>query len=188
MPNQQKAKLILHPIRLQILHALGEKPRTTRQLIEILPGLPAPSIYRHLRQLLEGGIIEVAETRRVRGAEEKTYRPVQPARLTQEDVAGMSLAEHQRHFNAFAAILIQSFADYLKSAHQTAADAGFAAPDFLADRAGFSEVTFYATASELDEFRETLNQALAHLASLPPDPTRRRRKLAFISHPICMGE
>lgn len=184
MNKPPKADLIIHPIRLQILQALGEQPRTTRQIAQVLPGVAAPSIYRHLRQLLEGGIIEVSATRRVRGVDEKTYRLAQPARLTQADIAGMSLAEHRRHFNAFAAILMQSFADYLSAAHQAAARAGQTSPDFMSDRAGFTEVTFYASTAELDAFRKALDQALLELVNLSPDASRRRRKLAFISHPV----
>ena len=184
MPNRKKADLIIHPTRLQILQALTGQPRTTREIAQILPGLAIPSIYRHLRELLEGGIVDVAETRRVRGVDEKLYRLAQDPRLTQEDVSGMSRAEHLHYFNAFAAMLMQGFASYLDMTYQEAAAAGRSEPDFAGDRAGFTELTFYASVAELDAFRETLNASLAQLASLPPAPERRRRKLSFISHPV----
>jgi DNA-binding transcriptional ArsR family regulator len=184
MPNRKKADLIIHPTRLQILLALTAQPRTTREIAQVLPGIATPSIYRHLRELLEGGIVEVAETRRVRGVDEKIYRLAQAPHLTQEDIAGMSRDEHLHYFNAFAAMLMQGFASYLDMTYQEAAAAGSSEPDFLGDRAGFTEITFYASVEELDAFRITLNQSLAHLASLPPAPERKYRKLAFISHPL----
>ena len=183
MPNRRKADLIIHPIRLQILQALTGQSRTTREIAQALPGVAKPSIYRHLRELLEGGIVEVAETRRVRGVDEKNCRHAQAPHLTQEDVAGMSRDEHLRYFNSFAAMLMQGFAGYLDAALQEAARSG-SEPDFLGDRAGYTEMTFYASTEELDAFRETLNRSLTHLASLPPSPERKHRKLAFISHPL----
>ena len=183
MPNRRKANLIIHPTRLQILQALTGQPRTTREIAQALPGVAAPSIYRHLRELLEGGIVEIAETRRVRGVDEKIYRLAQAPRLSQEDVAGMSRDEHLRYFNSFAAMLMQGFASYLDAALQEAARSG-GEPNFLNDRAGYTEIIFNASTEELDAFSETLNRSLAHLASQPPSPSRRRRKLAFISHPL----
>jgi len=54
---------------IQYLQIEGEA--TTKQISEGLPDIPAPTIYRHVRQLLEGGILIVKEERKVRGTTER---------------------------------------------------------------------------------------------------------------------
>jgi predicted ArsR family transcriptional regulator len=43
-------------------------------------------LYRHIKKLLDGGMIEVAETHAVKGTPEKTYRLLQTPNITVEDV------------------------------------------------------------------------------------------------------
>jgi DNA-binding transcriptional ArsR family regulator len=184
MPNRKKADLIIHPTRLQILQALAEAPHTTQEIARLLPALPVPSLYRHLKALLEGGIVEVVETRRVRGIDEKVYRLAQAPRINAEDASGMSRDEHLGYFSTYVASLINDFAAYLDATYQAAAEAGLDEPDFVADRAGYTEMTYYASMEELDAFREQLARLLIQLTSQLPASGRSRRKLAFISHPL----
>ncbi|MCB9421676.1 MAG: helix-turn-helix domain-containing protein [Ardenticatenaceae bacterium] len=171
-----KADLIMHPVRFRILQTIAADSLTTQEIDDRLPDVPKSSIYRHLRLLLDGEMIEVAETRLVNGIQEKVYRLVQRPYLSAEDVAGMSADDHLRTFTTYIMTLLQGFGDYLEQAGEM--------PDFLADRVGYTEVSFWANDAEMDQFQAALNQAILPFLQHNAGNGRRRRKVALVSHPI----
>jgi DNA-binding transcriptional ArsR family regulator len=177
--SSTKADLILHPARLPIIMALAEKAQTTSEIAECLPGTPKSSIYRHLRSLLEGGIVEVAETRPVKGVQEKFFRLAKAPVLSQADLKGFTRADHLRYFAMFLASQFQGFSNYL----DTRSD-----PDFQSDRVGYSEAAFSVTPDELDRILATIRQVVVEGVNLPPAEDRRRHQIAFITYPVFKGE
>jgi hypothetical protein len=69
----KRADLITHPVRSRIIIAMRGRQLTTGQLAEMLPDVPLPSLYLHVRQLLEGEILNVVEEVRVKGALTRVY-------------------------------------------------------------------------------------------------------------------
>lgn len=174
-----KIELIIHPVRFRILRTINKDSLTTQEIAGRLADIPKSSIYRHLKLLLENGLIEVADMRLVNGIQEKTYRLEQPARLSFDDVRGLSADEHIRYFTTYALTLVQDYADYV-----TAVFAQKNALDMLADRTGYTEVSFFATTAELDTFQAEINAAVMKLLANEPGNGRRRRKLAIVSQPL----
>ena len=172
-----KVDLIMHPVRFRILRTLAAAPLTTQEIDEQLPDVPKSSIYRHLKLLLDGAMIDVAETRLVKGIQEKVYRLLQRPYLSADDMTGLTSDEHLQTFTTYVMTLLQGFADYLDTAGET--------PDLLADQVGYTEVAFWATAAELDGIQTVLNQAVLPLLSNDGHGNgRRRHKVALITHPI----
>jgi DNA-binding transcriptional ArsR family regulator len=68
-----RVDLLIHPIRLRIIQALGQDRLTTQELAERLPEVPLSSLYRHLQLLRRGDVLDVVEERLVNGIEEKVY-------------------------------------------------------------------------------------------------------------------
>ena len=67
--------LLLHPVRLRIVHAMsGGRTRTTSDLCAGLPDVPKTTVYRHVGLLAEAGVLEVVDEQRVHGAVERHYR------------------------------------------------------------------------------------------------------------------
>lgn len=174
----RKIELVIHPVRFQILRVIGTEALTTQEIADRLPDTPKSSIYRHLKLLLAHSLIMLADTRLVNGIQEKTYRLDQPARLGVEDVANLSADDHIRFFTTYALTLVQDFADYVTQK---------APIDMLADRTGYTEIAFYATTAELDDFQLALNNALMKLMGHEPGNGRSRRKLAIVSQPLGEG-
>ncbi|MCA9994758.1 MAG: helix-turn-helix domain-containing protein, partial [Anaerolineales bacterium] len=56
----RKIELVIHPVRFQILRALGTDALTTQEISDRLPDTPKSSIYRHLKLLLEHNLIVLA--------------------------------------------------------------------------------------------------------------------------------
>ena len=180
MPDRKKADLIIHPERLLVLQTLAGKPMTTQEIAEALPALPKPSLYRHLKLLLDGNMLEVVETRQVRGIQEKVYRISQATHLTAEDLAGFNPQEHFRYFSIYLASLLKGFADYLGSGEHPV--------NMLVDRAGYSATVINANDEELIAFKMELDHALQKLIGNPPRADRHRHKIAVITHPLYRKE
>lgn len=177
-----KLELIMHPVRLRIMQVLANETMTTQQLGELLPDVPQSTLYRHLKLLLKGGMLGLAETRLVNGIEEKTYQLAQMPRLSAEDMAGLRAGDHLRFFTTYTMTLLAGFSDYLNRAE---AAGGI---DMMADRVGYSDVAFYASDEEMDELGLAINQAILKLVTNLPGNGRKRRKLAIIGHPLAQKE
>jgi|SRR5215208_1863961 len=107
-PEQLKA--LGHPLRLKVLHVLGEseEPLTNRELAQRLSVDPG-HLHFHVRMLHRAGLIELAGTGAGR---EKPYRPVAKHLKVGPEIRAAGLAselqaaqlqELQRGFNEFAA-------------------------------------------------------------------------------------
>jgi DNA-binding transcriptional ArsR family regulator len=70
-PVQLKA--LAHPLRQRLLFSLGERPATISQLAAAL-GAHKGNIAHHLKVLRNAGMVEVTETRQVRGGTEQYYQ------------------------------------------------------------------------------------------------------------------
>jgi len=174
-----KADLIMHPARFMVLQSLAGQQLTTQEISEAIPSVPKSSLYRHLKILLDGGMIEVAEIRPVKGIQEKVYRLDKAPYLGPEDMSGVTKDKHIRYFASYLATFLQGFADYLDSSERL---------DLLADRVGYTEAKFYTNIEELDQFSKDLNQALIPLLKNKPGKDRHQHKFAVITYPVSHQE
>jgi DNA-binding transcriptional ArsR family regulator len=67
-----RASILLHPLRLQLLKRMVE-PSTCTRLAESLGEAPQ-KVYYHVKKLEEAGLVEKVSERRVRGTVESSYR------------------------------------------------------------------------------------------------------------------
>lgn len=77
-------KALADPLRIRIIEAIVEEPRTTKQVAKMLGEKPT-KLYHHVDTLEKHGLIKLVATRPNRGTLEKYYRPV--ARLFRPDPA-----------------------------------------------------------------------------------------------------
>ena len=163
------AELLLHPVRLRIVQAfLGDRALTTAQLRAELSDVPAASVYRQVARLVDAGVLSVVSERRVRGAVERTYvMRAAAARISVDEVAKMTPAEHRQAFLAFVAGLIGDAERYL------------ARPDAdpLRDGASYNMAGLWLSDGELLEFaRELYTVVQPRLAN---GPRQGRYRLLF---------
>jgi DNA-binding transcriptional ArsR family regulator len=182
----EKADLILHPARMQILIALTGQELSTRDLSTRLEGIvPQSSIYRHMRVLLENGLIEIASSRMVKGVQEKTYRLAQSPHISQEDLANARQEDHLRYFAMYLASQLQGFAAYLQHHPR---------PDFQTDGVGYTQSVLTVTSGELqavfEAIRNSIKSAAENTISGGDDlkPGAHRHVLAFITYPFENGD
>ncbi len=169
-------ELLLHPVRLRIVHALsGAAVRTTGELGARLPDVSKATLYRQVALLVDGGVLEVVGERRVHGAVERSYR-LSSSRpmLEPERVAAMSLDDHRAAFLAAVAALVAEFETYL--------DGGRA--DLTADRVGYRQLVLWLDDGEAEDLVRELTARITALRTNDPRPGRRRYLLSPILFPL----
>ncbi|WP_194817339.1 helix-turn-helix domain-containing protein [Nocardia sp. XZ_19_385] len=157
-------ELLAHPVRLRIVHAMsGGQSMTTAQLCVRLPDVSKATVYRHVEILSTGGILEVAEEQRIRGAVERTYRlRRERAIIDAERAAAATPAEHRRIFAAAMATLLAEFNAYLDTEKA----------DPTADLVGYRQHAVWLSPDEVAALIEDLRAAI--VPRLTNEPTMER--------------
>lgn len=173
--GQTKADLLLHPVRIRIMSEFAGRQRTTQQLAEALPGIPQATLYRQISALVDGGLLEVAEEKRVNGALERTYQVADDGgRLIEDDLRGMSVEDHLRAFTIYTAALIDSFSDYIQSC-----DLARVREDGLA----YNRAVVYLSDEERAQFDAEFQALTEQMLGQAPAPGRKRYTVASLVIP-----
>ncbi|WP_042405969.1 helix-turn-helix domain-containing protein [Streptacidiphilus carbonis] len=169
-------ELLAHPIRLRIVHAMGGgRLLTTTQLRARIPEASKATVYRHIDLLVAGGILEVAEERKVRGALERHYRLRQDRAVIGADaVRSLTPEDHRQAFATAMTALIAEFNAYL--------DRGQADP--VADQVGYRQHALWLSPAELDELIGELRAAIVPRMGNRPGPGRSQYLLSPVQFPL----
>ncbi|MFC4114498.1 helix-turn-helix domain-containing protein [Nonomuraea zeae] len=168
-------ELLGHPVRLRIVHAMrGGRTLTTSQLCARIPDVSKATVYRHIELLASGGILEVADERRVRGAVERRYRLREDrASFDAGMIESMSPDDHRRGFAMAMTILLTEFHAYLERDHA----------DPVADLVGYRQHAVWLSREELLELIGELRGAIAPRLANQSRPDRARYLLSPILFP-----
>ncbi|MET9266530.1 helix-turn-helix domain-containing protein [Amycolatopsis sp. NPDC004079] len=167
--------LLGHPVRLRIVHALrGDRTLTTAQLGALLPDVSKATVYRHVDLLADGGILEVADEQRVRGAVERTYRlRKENASIDQDAIARLTPDDHRRGFAAATAALVAEFDAYLSRDQANPVE----------DLVGYRQHAVWLDRDELLAMIDGMRKAIAPMLANGPAPGRTRYLLSPILFP-----
>ncbi len=166
--------LLLHPIRLRIVQALVGAPMTPLELKDRLGDVPQATLYRHIKQLADGGLLEVVEERPIRGGIERTYSVAEEAvALGDSELESATTDDHFRYFATFLGTLLTDFGAYLDQGTPVMSD----------DRVGYRQVPLWLTDEEFDALITKMAAAVAEHVDNPQTPGRRRRLLSTIVMP-----
>lgn len=169
-------ELLLHPVRLRIVHALsGKRTLTTAHLRARMPDVSKATMYRQVSLLAEGGILEVDHEQPVGGTIEHWYRLRRSsAVITSDAAAAASLDDYRRAFAAAMAALLGEFNAYLDRGHA----------DPAADAVGFRQHALWLSPNERDELIGEMRKAIVPRLNNGPAPDRRQHLLSPILFPI----
>ncbi|MFE7544089.1 ArsR/SmtB family transcription factor [Streptomyces platensis] len=84
--SPEEFKALGHPVRHRMVNVLRQRPATLRQLADVL-GMSKGTIGYHVRVLREAGLVQLAETRQVRGGTEQYFALVSHGFKVHEDAA-----------------------------------------------------------------------------------------------------
>ena len=152
---------------------------TTQEIADGLGDVPKSSVYRHLKLLLQGDLVEIVDTRLVNGIQEKRFRIAQTPILGPGDIALWTADDHISYFTTYTLTLMHDYAQYVARS-----EAVQGAIDMVADRAGYREVALYATPLELDVALKEMGAAIMPLMKHGRGNGRRKYKLATVLHPV----
>lgn len=174
----ERLQLLLHPHRLRIGQLLAPGRRlTARQIGRAAPDIPPATLYRHLNQLVEGGILAVVEERQVRNMTERVYALAEANNLLDpESSVEATKDDLLRVFTAFAALLLGDFQRYLANAPGERAD-------FRREGVNFWQQKVALTVEEAWQLSAMLDAALASFRERPEDPARRQHLVSFAMMP-----
>ena len=167
--NEKYTKAYLNPTRQRILQVIIEKGEaSSAQILEVLSDVPRASLYRHIKLLLDAGVIEVVREEAKRGTVEKTYAMATPKEEEQNNAAFQKLVQ---------AILFSISADFTR---------------YLSDEDNNPEKDMLAVGSanlmltdeEFMEFINSYSSLLQNYLEREPSEERKLRKVTFISSPL----
>jgi len=163
------ADLLLHPVRLRIVGEFSGRERSTGELAAALPDVPHTSLYRHIAELVRGGVLEVTAQRPTGGPAERVYRVAPGAdRLPADELDGLPADQQRQYFSVYAASLIDSLAAY-------AASPG-ARPS--ADGLSYNRAVVHLSDEERARFADRFGELVGEMLAVPPAAHRRRYHIA----------
>jgi DNA-binding transcriptional ArsR family regulator len=167
--------VLLHPVRLRIVHALAAgRQLTVGQLIGLMTDVSKVTIYRHIAVLVDAKFIEVAQEQRVRGAVERHYRlRTDRPSVTADDASAMTLDDHRRGFASAMLVLLAEFDAYV----------GCEQADPVADGVSYRQGTIWLTDDERSELTATFVSLFRRLAQHEASGERRPYLISPIFFP-----
>ncbi|WP_433361610.1 helix-turn-helix domain-containing protein [Actinoplanes sp. CA-142083] len=167
-------ELLLHPVRLRIVHALSGRTVTTAELCVRLPDVSQATVYRHVALLTDAGIIEVAGEQRVRGFVERSYRLRRDRAVI--DARKATVDDHRRAFATATAVLLAEFGSYLDGD-----------PDPVSDLVGYRQHAIWLTPAEREKLIAGLREAILPVLGNEPTDDRAPHLLSPILFPMHEG-
>ena len=173
--NEKLMECFLNPVKLKIFFEIEKHGTiTAKELSQKDLDIPQATLYRHLKKMLEDGLIRVVEERKVRNVIEKIYEVVPDFRsdvekiVTENDGIG-----YLGLFQQFIMALSREFEDYAKRADINIQE----------DGSGFRMLPFYATAEELQDLAVKMNEVIMPYYELEQTPERKLRNVGIIYTP-----
>ena len=168
-------EVLLNPVRMRIIQYLALHPSaTSAQIATYVENVSKASLYRHIKKLIDSGLIQVASTRRVRGVQERFYALAPPQQINGSMPSGDQL---HRAYEQFLLALLGDGAHYFSRADI----------DPLHDGISFSTSTLMLSPEEMSELGQKINTAVLDYLQNAPGPNRRPIRLSMITIPTAQG-
>ncbi|MEU4311663.1 helix-turn-helix domain-containing protein [Nocardia sp. NPDC024068] len=169
-------EVLRNPVRIRIINTVMDgREFTAASLLDSLPDVSRPTLYRQLAVLLDAGILVVHHEERRRGAVERTYRFAPGgAAMPPAEMAALTTDDHQSLFAAAMSVLASSFQHYL---HTTGADP-------YRDKVSYIQLPVWLTDDERAHLITQLEKILESIASNSPEGGRHKYLISPIFFPL----
>jgi DNA-binding transcriptional ArsR family regulator len=161
-------EVIMNPTRQRIIqylviHGQGSTGEMRREIQDI----PPASLYRHVKLLLDAGLLEVVKEERIRGVVERTYR------IANKEKDEIGLTDIGAIIQTGLLSLMSVFQEYFSREDR----------DPVKDLLSFSTSTLMMTDEEFLSFLMKLNAIFGEAIKNKPGDGRKPRRLTLISSP-----
>jgi hypothetical protein len=163
-------RLVFHPVRMRLITAISGQQLTTKQLLAAIPEIPQATLYRHIGALIQGGVLEIVDLRKIRGVEERVLRMKGPPSVTRQDLKGKTRAELEQMAMVFVSGLLSDMRRYL---------GGKKKPDPFRDGVQVSKVKLYLSDAELADLNGEIVKMLLAASKKSPAAGRPGRIFSY---------
>ena len=161
-----KSSLLAH------MNLMGEF--TTKGLLAANPNITQPTLYRHIKKMLDDGLIAVSSQRQVRNVIEKTYTVTFDLNdMAKEMIESNDGATYHLLFQHFAAGIAMEFGEYALRDDI----------DILNDGSGFRIQPFYANLEDLKKIGAEIEAIIQPYYEQGPGEGRQLRSFARVITP-----
>lgn len=167
------SQLIIHPIRLQLIRALANRPLSIAQLLDEVKNVPIATAYRHINKLLDAGLIYVFEERIVKGTVERIFALPKKELMDTDALHNASKEDQFNFFSTFIATLLDDYKHYLE-------DEDIHLPK---DGVGYRSMQLYLSDQELAAMAKDLHEAILPYMGLEPKRGRIARIFSTVLVP-----
>lgn len=162
-------KVMLNPVRMRIIQVLSTRQTATaNEICEKISDIPRTTVYRHIKILIDNGIVSVISEEKVRGTFERTIA------LNIQEITKQNSVENAAE-NAFGFLMTNygKFHKYFCGEN----------PDPGKDKIFLNNTVLMMNDSEFDQFLEDLRKLLLRY-NFETEEDRKPRDLSIISAPV----
>lgn len=164
--NPVKCKLLLE------IHSQGKA--TAKHLADIYHDIPQATLYRHLKKMLNDGILKVVEETQIRGTVERTYALAFHVNSEMETMLEENSGElYMQYFMQYMIGFARQFQQYCQSPNINIKE----------DMTGFSLSPLYLSDEELTSLIKNISQIINTVKNNEPKPERKLRTIGVIVSP-----
>jgi hypothetical protein len=146
---------------------------TTQEIADLLPDVPKASLYRHIRELAEAGVLKVVGETAIRGTVEKRFAvQLDAVTFSKEDLLDAGHEEYLRLISGRLDSILAVYETYLARKEPTLAEDTL----FRVNAANMTDEEFW-------DFRKQVTDLLSAARDNPMAPGRRRRIISLVAVP-----
>lgn len=166
---------ITNPVKCKLLLEIQAQGKVTaKRLSEIYNDIPQATLYRHLKKMLNDGILQVVEETQVRGTVEKTYAVAPNINKNIEAALEENSGElYMQYFIQYIMGFAKQFQQYCQTPNINIKE----------DMTGFSLSPLYLSDDELTNLVTSVLQLIGTVKNNEPRPDRKLRTIGLIISP-----
>lgn len=166
---------ITNPVKCKLLLEIYSQGKATaKHLSDTYNDIPPATLYRHLKKMLNDGILQVIDETQVRGTVEKTYALAFNINDGMEAMLAENSGElYMQYFMQYIMGFAKQFQQYCQSPNINIKE----------DMTGFSLAPLYLSDEELTALATNISQIIGAVINNEPKPNRKLRTIGIIISP-----
>jgi len=166
---------VTNPVKCKLLLEIYSQGKATaKHLSDTYNDIPPATLYRHLKKMLNDGILQVIDETQVRGTVEKTYA------LAFNIHDGMEAMLEENSGELYMQYFMQYIMGFAKQFHQYCHSPNI---NIKEDMTGFSLSPLYLSDEELTALVTNISQIIGAVKNNEPKPNRKLRTIGVIISP-----
>jgi len=158
-----------------VMELISHEQLTTKELLEKVPEISQPTMYRHLKTMVADGTIKIVAEKQIRGTVEKSYSLAVDLKADIQQILDENDGEgYFKLFSQYIMSVVSEFKKYTEGEEI----------DLKNDGSGFTVAPVYATKEELMTTMMKVGEAMKGLIENKKSPERNLYNICLIKIPM----